>query len=178
MSRDFRAEFQAFVDERMPSGDYALPVLSVELVSELRETDPSLLAGWLDANAEQFVTQVLGDQDRSRRARRASDAPRSAFSEAAKRHAAGDAEAMGAFDLRFIVSEDNLRRRLGEMTKADHLFVAGEHVKRSNAALFEAAFHRAVAKRIPAGKTTQDVLTEDQYLRLRSSIRAPKRSAA
>jgi hypothetical protein len=178
MARDYRAEFQAFVDQRIPSGDYILPVLAADLVAELRKTNPSLLAGWLNANAEQFVTQVLGDQARSRRGRRAADAPRSAFKDAAERFGDGDSDALKAFDLHFVVSDDMLRRRLGDMTRADHLFVAGEHVKRSNAALFEAAFHRAVAKRIPAGKTTADVLTEDEYLRLRSSIRAPKNKAA
>lgn len=178
MARDYRADFQAFVDQRMPSGDYVLPVFAAELVAELRKAEPALLRGWLDANAAQFVTQVLGDQARSERGRRASDAPRSAFADAADRFAGGDEDALKAFDLHFVVSDDMLRRRLGDMTKADHLFVAGEHVKRSNAALFEAAFHKAVAKRIPDGKTTQDVLTEDEYLRLRSSIRAPKRSAA
>jgi len=178
MARDYGADFQAFVDERLPGGDYILAVVSADLVAELRRTDPRLLAGWLDANAEQFVTQVLGDQARSRRGKQSSDAPRSAFKDAAERFEGGDKEALSPFDLHFVVGEDRLRRRLGDMTKADHLFVAGEHVKRSNAALFESAFHKAVAKRIPAGKTTSDVMTEDEYVRLRSSIRTPKTSAA
>lgn len=178
MARDYRAEFQAFVDERLPSGDYILPVLSADLVAELRKTNPSLLAGWLNVNAEQFVTQTLGDQARSRRGKQVSDAPRSAFKTAADRFSAGDEDALKQFDLHFVVSDDMLRRRLGDMTKADHLFVAGEHVKRSNAALFESAFHKAVAKRIPVGKTTADVMTEDEYARLRNSIRTPKTSAA
>ena len=178
MARDYRADFQAFIEQRMPSGDYVLPVLAGDLVTELRQSDSALLRGWLDANAAQFLTQWLGDQARSQRGRQASDAPRSAFKDAADRFSGGDESALKQFDLHFVVSDNMLRRRLGDMTKADHLFVAGEHVKRSNAALFEAAFHRAVAKRIPAGKTTSEVLTEDEYLRLRSSIRAPKTSAA
>jgi hypothetical protein len=178
MARDYRADFQAFVDQRMPSGDYVLPVLAADLVTELRKTDPALLRGWLDANAAQFVTQVLGDKARSDRGRRASDAPRSAFADAADRFTGGDEDALKPFDLHFVVGDDMVRRRLGDMTKADHIYVAGEHTKRSNAALFESAFHKAVAKRIPAGKTTQDVMDEQEYLRLRSSIRAPKSSAA
>jgi len=178
MARDYRAEFQAFVDQRIPSGDYILPVLAADLVAELRKANPSLLAGWLNVNAEQFVTQVLGDQARSRRGRQAADAPRSAFKDAADRFSDGDSDALKPFDLHFVVGDDMLRRRLGDMTKADHLFVAGEHVKRSNAALFECAFHKAIARRIPAGKTTEDVMSEDEYLRIRSSIRTPKTSAA
>lgn len=178
MARDYRAEFHAFIDQRMPTGDYVLPVVAAELVTQLRKTDPQLLRGWLDSNAAQFVTQVLGDQARSQRGRQISEAPRSAFKTAADRFSEGDEDALKQFDLHFVVSDDMLRRRLGDMTKADHLFVAGEHIKRSNAALFESAFHKAIARRIPAGKTTQDVLTEDEYLRLRSSIRAPKTSAA
>lgn len=178
MARDYRADFQAFVDQRMPSGDFVLPVLAADLVTEMRKTDPALLRGWLDANATQFVTQVLGDRARSERGRRAVDAPRSAFAEAADRFSDGDSDALKPFDLHFVIGDDMTRRRLGDMTRADHLFVANEHTKRSNAALFEAAFHKAVAKRIPAGKTTQDVMDEQEYLRLRSSIRAPKKSAA
>lgn len=174
--RDYQAEFQAFVDARKPTaGDYVLAVHAAKLVNEMWEVDPDLLYGWLGLNAIHFVTQVLGDQERSDRGRSNLDAPRSAFAGAAKRFKDGDKEALKPFDFRFVVSGNNVRRRLGDMTKADHLFVADEHEKRSNAARFEEAFHRAIAKRIPDGKTTEDVLSEEEYLRFRDSFHPPGR---
>lgn len=166
---DYNAQFQDFVDERRPTGDYVLAVFAADLVTELRETNPDLLTNWLDINAAQFVTQVLGDQERSRRGRLLSDAPRSVFKIAANRFRAGDESAFAQY---FVVSDDKLRRRLGDMTRADHLFVAEWHIKRSNAALFEAAFHRAIAKRIPVGMTTKDAMSEAEYIRLRATLAA------
>jgi hypothetical protein len=165
----YRTEFAEYVAKRLPKGDWAAPVVAAKIVTELRRKRPDLLAGWLDANAEQFITSHISTQDRIARQHRASDAPRSAFRAAADKFEAGDST---AFDLRFVINANNLRRRVGDMSKSDHLYVAGEHDKRSASALFEAAFHRAIAKRIPNGKTTSDVLTEDEYLRLRDSITA------
>lgn len=44
MARDYRADFQAFVDQRMPSGDYVLPVLAAD--------SPHVFAGRLVALLE------------------------------------------------------------------------------------------------------------------------------
>lgn len=176
--RDYRAEFLAYVDNNWPSGDYVRSVLAIDLVEDLRRSDPDLLAGWLEVNAEAFVTRFIGDRDRNQRSSEASTAPKRAFKAAAEKAAAGDTTAMSVFAATLVVNEENLSRPIGSMTKADHLFVAGEHVKRSNVALFEAAFHKAVAKKIPAGKTTADVLTEAEYERLHRSIRAGAASAA
>lgn len=174
----YRAAFQAYIDGRLPKGDYVLPVVAADMVAELREKDPELLSGWLNANAEQFVTVFIGNQERSRRSQQAHDAPRTEFSDAAGRFGSGDLDALSPFAVHLVVDDKNTRRAIGDMTKADHLFVAGEHVKRSNAALLEAALHKAIAKKIPARKTTSDVMTEAEYLELRNSIRTPKTTAA
>lgn len=176
--RDYQEEFQAFVQERRPSADYVLPVLAAELVDALRSSDPELLAGWLDLHAPRFVADYLGTANRSLRARQRGEFSRSAFRASGDALSAGDPEARSLFAVEFVVSADEMRRPLGSMTKADHLFVAERHAERSNAALFEAAFHRALAKKIPAGKTTSDVMTEEQYLRLRRTLGTPKTSAA
>lgn len=171
MSRDYRVDLQAFIEARMPDSDYVQAVVAQKITAELREKDPDLLAGWLDLNAEQVLNQYIGTQERSQRARVRAGADASVFGEAADRHAAGDQTAMHPFQLRLVVTDDLLRRRVGDMTKADHLFVAEKYEETSNSALMESAFHRAISKKIPNGKTTSDVLSEEQYLRIRKSIR-------
>lgn len=173
-ARDYNLEFQRFAARFIPDSDYVLAVVADRVVKVLAAEDPDLLDGWLRLNAANFVTQFLGDQDRAARNRRNAESPRRAFSSAAKEFAAGDATGLGRirslFDERFVVNQDNVRRRLGDMTAADHLFVAGEHTRRANTAKLEAAFHRAIAKRIPEGQTTKDVLDEEEYERMRLSI--------
>lgn len=163
------AEFQAYVDSHRPKGDFIMALFAAEIVAGLRIEAPDVLSKWLDANAEQFVTNFLGTQDRIRRGRQAHAAPAKAFNEAADRYAQGDQDALSPYDDYFVINEDNLRRRVGDMFSGDHMYVASKHIERSNSALFEAAFHKAVAKRIPPGKTTADVMTDDEYLRLRKS---------
>lgn len=173
--RDYACEFQAYLSKHLPQGDYVLPIVSAEIVEGLRATDPDLLAGWLAVNAQRFVGVYVGSVERSARARQASDAPRRAFAIAAE---SDDREALTTFGIHFVVNDGNLRRRLGDMTKADHLYVAERHTDRANAGLFEAAFHKAIARRIPAGKTTSEVLTEDAYAQLRKTIHAQQETAA
>lgn len=178
-NRDYRTEFQTFVDARLPKGDFVLAVFAAELVEEMLKKNPDVLFGWLEENATLFVTQYLGDQQRADRNRHAVEAPRAAFKSAADRFTAGDKKALDeirTFDKRFVVNEKMLRRRLGDMTSADHYYVAGEHTKREASARFEAAFHRVVAKLIPDGQTTSEVMTEQEFERLRDSIRTPKRT--
>jgi hypothetical protein len=175
MSRDFNAEFQKYVDAH-PLDGITTAVAASQIVTELRDKDADLLIGWLDENAEHFITRFLGDRARTQRSFKASSGPRSAFSDAAERFERDGDRAV--FDGMFVIDGAKTWRRLGDMSKDDHLFVASEHEDRSKVALFEAAFHRAVAKRIPKGKTTQDVMSEEEYLKLRGSIGTSRKIAA
>lgn len=177
-SRDFIAEFEAYLEKHLPDGDFIAPVVAAEMVEHLRSTDASLLAGWLNTRAPVIIADHIGTRDRVQRAKAARQRPVREFASAAEQLAAGDAEAMSIFRERLVVNAENLRRPIGDMTKDDHLFVAADHVKRSEAALFEASFHRAIAKKIPVGKTTKDVLSEEEYVRLRDSIRPRGRKSA
>ncbi len=176
--RDFSAEFDAYIAASLPETDYVAAVVAGEVVDKLRVNDPELLAGWLDMRAAVVVTDFIGSQQRSQRASASRGRGAAEFADAADRFKDGDSSALAPFSTLLVVTEENLRRRIGDMSKADHLFVAEQHVKRSEAALFEAAFHRAIAKRIPAGKTTRDVLSEEDYLKMRDSIRPAKRASA
>lgn len=171
MTRNHQAEFQEFVNSWSLDGT-TTSVVAAEIASKLRAEDPDLLSGWLDLNAEQFITRFLGDQARSRRSHAVSSRPRSAFARAAERFASGDREPLYSIfsDTTFVVDEEKTHKSVGSMTKADHLFVSNDYGQQAAPLLFEAAFHKAVAKRIPNGKTTADVMSEEDYVRLRSSI--------
>jgi hypothetical protein len=172
MDRDYAADFAAYLDKHQPTGDFVIGPVATELVWGLRESDPDLLQGWLQEHAVAIVADCIRARQRAARSRAASQAKAVAFGDAADRFSAGDSAALSPFTAHLVVNEKNLRRPVKDMTKEDHLFVAGAHEARSNAALLLAAFHKAIAKRIPPGKTTSDVFSEEEYLALRNSIGA------
>jgi hypothetical protein len=163
--KDYLAEFSAVVAAHPMDGTTAR-IAASEIVAQLRKENPRLLRGWLDLHAETFVTRYIGDECRSLRSYAVSQRARSVFGEALDSEEPEDR----LFDLLYVVNEEKLRKRLADMTKSDHIFVAEKHEQRSKKSLLEAAFHRALAKRIAKGKTTADVMTEDQCRTLHESL--------
>lgn len=174
MSRNYDEDFNAFLVAHLPASDFVPAALAADLVADLRRDDSDLLTGWLDLHAAAILTRSITSRLKGDRSLATRSRPMRDFADASERFGDGDAEALRPFEALCVVNEDNLRRQIGDMTKTDHLFVAQQHVKRSNAALFEAAFHKAIAKRIPAGQVTSDVLSEEEFLQLRESIRTPR----
>jgi hypothetical protein len=171
MSRDYRGEMNDLLAVKVPEADYIAGVVAAELVAWLDANDPDLLVGWLREMAPSLLTDVIGLRARGLRARAQRHASASAFAEAAARfESTNDAECLSVFRVTCVVSEDNLRRAVGDMTRDDHLFVASTYDRTAATAQMEAAFHRAVAKRLTKGQRTSDAMDEDTYLRLRDSI--------
>ena len=171
MTRDYRADMNDLLDVKTPESEYVPAVVAAELVDYLREHDTDLLRGWLDSMAVSLLTDVIGLRARATRARAQRHASASAFADAARKfETSRDAEVLSVFRVTCVVSEDNLRRAIGDMTRADHLFVAERHDTSARTAQMEAAFHRAIAKRLKGNQRTADVMDEDTYLRLRESI--------
>lgn len=169
-SRDYIAEMNAAITEALGDGDIVAPIVAEELRTHLLETDADLLDGWLRANAVHFLTRAIGDRDRRERtaARTRGDARR--FRAASNAAAAGDSEALSMFaTVRYVVDDEETRRLLGDMTGADHLFVANGYRESAAKARMLEAFHRAVAKKVGKRKTS-DVFTEAQYQKLYDSI--------
>jgi hypothetical protein len=170
-ARDYRADMNALLDIKVPDSEFVPAIVAAELTDWLRDNDPDLLRGWLDSMAVVLLTDVIGMRARSSRARAQRAAAPGAFAKAAaKFESSGDAEHLSVFRTTCVVSEDNLRRAIGDMTNADHLFVADRYELSARSAQMDAAFHRAVAKRLTGGKRTSDVMDEETYLRLRESI--------
>lgn len=138
---------------------FVAPVEAQNLAARIDDTE---FAEWCVANKAVIIGRFMGDVLRSERAVNAHARKRTAFSDAV---AEGD---MSVFADTFVVSEDLTRKRFGDMVRADCLFVAAQYESTSNAALMEAAFHRAVAKKLTGGRTVSDVFDESTISQLRN----------
>lgn len=135
-------------------------VTAAEMVRALSEQDPDLLLGWLQARSTAVLASYLNALDRGDRARaRRGEAART-FAAAAVRFEAGDLDAMNPFDATHMIRGQ--RKRLGEMTGRDHLFVAEGYRRRAATQTFLQVVHRAVAVRV-GNRTTEEVFTPEQY---------------
>lgn len=185
--RDYSAELNQALERFTPAGDYIASSLAAQFVDYLQETDPDLIRGWLETCAVVLVTQYISDRRRFRASFAAKQAPRNAFAEAAGRFDTarreqrdgvpagtygGSTAPLSVFAERLVINEKNVSRPIGQMTREDHMYVAGQHHMRAKAALFEKAFHEAIAERIPKGGVTSDVLTEEQYFKIRATMAA------
>jgi hypothetical protein len=63
-------------------------------------------------------------------------------------------------DLRFVVDENNLSRRLGDMTHADLVFVHDRYITTADDANLKAAFIADIASQVPEGKIVREALSE------------------
>ena len=77
------------------------------------------------------------------------------------------------FDAKMPVNDRNEQRRIGDMTAADHRFVAGAYVVSARVSMALSHFHRAIAKRLDVtpGATTSEVYPPALYVgQLRSIV--------
>jgi hypothetical protein len=168
--RDYLADMNAAIENAVPEGDYAAPIVAAELAAHLRQSDPDLLAGWLDLRAEVFLADVIARRSNSKRQAARFLKPRRAFAEAARSfESSGEAVVLKPFAFEYVVDAANTRRTVGQMRAADCLFVAGRYEETARSAKLEASFHRAVAKKVGL-KMVADVFTEEQYLTMYQSI--------
>lgn len=176
--RNYLSGMDAAIEAAMPDGDYTAPSVAADLVAYLRETDPELLAGWLDLKAEVFLADVIARRSNSKRQTARSAGPRRAFAEAARSfESSGDAVALSPFTFEYVVDAVNTRRTVAQMTALDCLFVADRYEDTARMARLEAAFHRAVAKKVGL-RTVGEVFAEEQYLSMYQSVTGRAQVAA
>ena len=145
VARDYVGEMRVLIDAEMLPGVSA-PSAAVTIVEKLRANDPDLLAGWLDVGAVGFVREAIGAVTRSTRSHLRQVGARSAFADAAE---AGDVS--GWLAVPYVVDDRYSRKPLGDLVKAELLYVAKEYDADARAARLEAAFFRALAKHVGAG---------------------------
>jgi hypothetical protein len=169
MTRDYVAEMTAAVDAQTRGSDWVPAVVAAQLVTHLQASDPDLLSGWLHAMAPHLVTDMITTRERSLRATSRRRAGAHEFADAA---AAGDDERMRSFAITYAVDEQHTRRRVADMTGADHRFVADSYAQSATKARMLATFHEAVARKV-GRRRTADVMSEAEYDRLLRSIARP-----
>jgi len=168
--RNYAAEMRAVIDAETAGGSYETPVAAQNIVRRLRVTDPDLLSGWLDSQAEHFVWQAINDRDRSTRSRARQQARRTAFADAAETfQSGGGKEVMTSFLSMPFVIEDGSRKRLADMDAADLLYAAGQYEIAEHEAAMNKAFLKAIAKKVGEDKVS-DHFTEQQLGRMWTSL--------
>lgn len=171
--RDYPAEMTALIEEATTGSDWVPALVAEKLIDRLKADDPDLLNGWLHTLAPQLLTDAISTRERSARTTARRRAGARAFEAARQAAESGNADALtvfsGSFAVTFVISDDDTRRRVADMTGADHKFVAAGYAREANTAKMLAAFHRAVAKK--AGpKRTAEVMSEAEYDALYRSI--------
>lgn len=167
--RDYAAEMRAVIDAETGEGPYVARVAAEHVVEKLRATDPDLLGGWLDQQAEHFVSQMILDRDRSMRsAARVSARPR-AFAADAEAAEAGDRTRLAKWLTVPFVVADGSRKRLADMAKDDLLFASDGYAARAQENKLTAAFLKAIARKVGAG-TVKDHYSDEQLSVMWSSL--------
>ncbi len=169
------AQVWELVRQAVPQGDFVPAVLGRQLLEKLMKEHPALLKAWMFEKALRSIIQQLTEHLELRRsgerlpAKR--ESKRESFAVAAQTR---DVERLGFFDLRFAVDANRTKRRLGEMTGADHTFVAQTYTHVEKRAAMEAAFHHALARRVGDRRTDQVIDPEECERMYASIVGAPR----
>lgn len=165
-------KFDELIDAAIAEADdFVSALLAAELV---QQAPTDVLDEWLHAYACRFVTLIIGERTRSVRTRARMDEPKRRFAAAVESDQPVTAT---AFDAHHVIDEMNTRRRVGDMTGADHKFVAAAYQQSGTTDLMLAAFHRQVS-RLVGKKRTSEVMSVEQYLELERSISSKSKQAA
>ena len=164
------------IDEFLDTDNDILPAMLAEkVVATWKERDPDGFLRYLDDNAVRLIHDEISKR-LSRRRHVSRVTARSFARQAASIFSGGvyDAEQLdsfrGAFSATYCVNDDFTQRRVADMTKADHLYVAKSYEHSGKRDLMIGAFHSAVAKQIKEGQTTSDAMDEETYLRLMGEL--------
>jgi hypothetical protein len=159
--RNYAAELRAVIDAETAGGPYVSRAVAEHVVEKLRATDRELLSGWLDAQAEHFVWQLINDRDRSTRSHARASSKPNAFNKDAKATGGGDRASLARWLTVPFVVEDGSRKRLADMSKDDLLFVGDAYDAQARENKMTAAFMRAIARKVGT-KTVKDHYTDEQ----------------
>ena len=177
--RDYIAEMDARIEAVTKGSDWVAAVVAAKLHASLLESDPDLLDGWLRSVAPDVLRQAITLRVRQSNARARRGARAREFADAARdMEDASDGEAretaarrlLSLFEQIHTVDDSDTRKRACDMTGPEHLFVAENQYERKAAPLLmEAAFHRAVAKKV-GKRLTSAVFSAEQYQQMYLSI--------
>lgn len=165
------AQVRAIIDTHTATGPYTASGAAAAIVAELRETNPGLLAAWLDEQAVHFMRLAIVARDASQRAHTTRWAAAARFREATQAAGRGDTALLTPFLSMPFTVDGGVRKPLAHLTHDDLVFVADSYRNRAAANAFRAAVMDKLAARVQGG-TVADHFTEAQVKALWSSVAA------
>jgi len=150
---------------------YTATGLAHEITKRLRRTDPELLHGWLELQAEEVLREHISRQSRSQRAHNRAVTGRADFGDAVKKYAeTGDENTLTSWlDCTYTVDENHTKMTLSDMGEDELNFAATYHQKLADTNAFEARFLSALADKVGTG-TVGDHFTETQVAEMRLGL--------
>lgn len=161
---------QLWADAIGTEGDLDLDVLSVQIDAQCWSTHREEYVAWMRAQSITYQRLRLRTISKHRR-----EAARKSVTQRRFPRAAGEVIARGARSAEEIVDSwrltvaDGLQRPIMDLTggpRGDHARVAAGYAKDVRSAALQEAFHRHLAKVVPAGKPTHVKLSADEVLAL------------
>ena len=126
---------------------------SVAAITDLLfDEEPGLVQEWIDEHSRLILTGWVSD---ILRWDRINERKRSPIEEVIERAASG----LSLYDLSYPVNDDDLRKKLGEMTGADHLYVSVSYQNQSVILSNYSDLHRHLSTTV-GRKRTRTVYTE------------------
>jgi hypothetical protein len=162
----------AYVKGVLPDGDWAAPV---EAETILAGIDQDLLERWLHANARQFVIEMLSHL---RHQERASAFHLRTMTKRASTFAKYQEGEASVFDMRFVVNDAHVSRRLGDMTRDDLVYVRDRYLATAADAETKATFLEELAQATPPGQTVSEAMAENTVRDVLTRYFKPETSAA
>lgn len=160
--RDYCSEMRAVIDAATETMDeYVAGIVAHEIVEKLRESDPDLLHGWLDAQAARFVREAIGTRDRSLRSHLHRTARAREFDEATQQFHDGDLTALTSYMTMPVTVGHNVRKPLGRLNHDELLFAHDDYARRAHENKIYADVMARLAETVMIG-VVEDHYTEQQ----------------
>lgn len=165
--RDFSGDLDKLISDLIGDGPWTASLVADTLIKQLRDTDPELLAGWLDSHAHGLLARHIAGRanlERRHANREARDARvRGDFT-------SGDPQRLTPYTSWHVVDENLTRKRASEMTGREHSFVASQYRTSSRRTAMLGRFHEAIAKKCGPAGLTSDFFTEEAYVAMLQSL--------
>jgi len=170
-SRDYLTEMRVLIDSKIKDDRYIPELVAKQIVETLRESDPELLAGWLELHAADFLRTTIISIGRSKRTHVRTTAKGKSF-RAAATHATktGDTKPLQNFlDVRYAVDINGTRKKLPDMMTMDLMFVAEGYANTAKRSALISSFMRKLAIKVGVDKVS-DHFSDEQLLKMWSSL--------
>lgn len=166
-TRNWAEEVRHWVDKiaaEQEGRPYQARALASEVIHQLKSEDLDLLLGFLYAQAEEMIYQMIKRRDASARTAARHRRPSSRFAEAVRQSRAGDDTHLRQWLSAPFTTVDNLRKPLGEMTRGELEHTASTYSTRASQNLMTAAFLRVIARKLRDGEQVKARFTESDLV--------------